>query len=289
MAQQVRNFLQWLCALVVGAWITLFSQPASAQTLQSQLLDDARDGELDRFDFISAALIASGVEELSELDAWRQAYATVQDQIAFEDLERLASQERLVALHRALHEKVLTGSYQREASDVRSALWGGNFNCLSATAIYLDLCEAAGEPVEIWLLPGHVCLRAENLDRGFLEPGAATWRVFSERDRDCKGRQLTTVELIGKFYYNRGVQLLERQQFAAGVGFLEMSLGFDPTDKDARENLVAGLNNWAVKEYRLRRYDRAAELIERGLQVAPDFAPLIANERLVGTTLGRNR
>jgi len=114
-----------------------------------------------------------------------------------------------------------------------------------------------------------------------------TWRVFSDRDKDPKCRQLTPVELVGKFYYNRGVQFLERQQFGAGVGLLEMSLRFDPSDRDARENLVAGLNNWAVKEYRLRRYDRAGDLIQRGLDVAPDFSPLIANQRLVRTTLER--
>src|SRR5438445_396476 len=58
-----------VCALV------LIASAGLAQSLDEQLLADARDGTLDDFDFISAALIASGVADPCELYHWQWQYA----------------------------------------------------------------------------------------------------------------------------------------------------------------------------------------------------------------------
>jgi tetratricopeptide (TPR) repeat protein len=96
-------------------------------------------------------------------------------------------------------------------------------------------------------------------------------------------RQLTPVELLGKFYYNRGVELLKERQFGEGIELLNIGLMLDPADGDARANVVAGLNNWAVDLLRSGRYDDAASRIEQGLEIDPSFAPLVANRRFLHT------
>jgi hypothetical protein len=190
--------------------------------------------------------------------------------------------------------------YQATATDLRTALSRGDFNCLSALALYLDLCQAAGLELEIWLLPGHVCLRCPESDLGWIEPGVQQprrilqlnpgkkppirdggARVPSRPTISDQARQITQVELLGKFYYNRGVLRLRERQFADGLALLQTGLRLDSADRDARENLLAGINNWAVEQCRAKHYSRASELIEQGLTLDAAFAPLIANQRLV--------
>src|SRR5439155_10115442 len=137
--------------------------------------------------------------------------------------------------------------------------------------------------MKIWLERGHVFFISTDEDgtTKSIEPGAR-WK---SRRSTHRGRHITPVELLGKFYYNRGVQALMNGQFAVGLDLLQTSLLFDPADCDARANLVAGLNNWAAEHCRARRYGEAMPLVEQGLLLDPYFAPLIANERLIRAKL----
>jgi tetratricopeptide (TPR) repeat protein len=251
--------------------------PVQAQPLDTRLFADAADGELDEHDFISAALIASGVTDDCGLAQWQSIYGELRS-AALASLKGSSLKERLAATKLALHERILVGRYRASASDLRTTIARGDYNCLTALVIHWDLCNHVGLSLEICSQPGHVNLRlVEGIE---IEPSAG-WRLADSASRACESRRLTPIELLGKFYYNRGVEQLRAGQFAEGLALLETSLQLDPADADARENLLAGLNNWAVEHCRQRRYDLAAPLIERGLSMEPAFAPLVANERLV--------
>jgi tetratricopeptide (TPR) repeat protein len=280
----VFNSPRW-CALALSGLLLLGSS-ALGESLSDRLLADARDGRLDQLDFVEAALIAGGASDECELNGWLNSYAERRGRL-LRDLSVSAASERLAAIHAALHRHVLTGEYRLAASDLRLAISAGDYNCLSSLALYLDLCRAADLELEIWLVRGHVFLRA-NTEAGsaVVEPGSPQWSGRSVVRR-TSARQITPVELLGKFYYNRGVELLRDRQYAEGIELLKVSLALDPADDDARANLVAGLNNWAVEHCRADRYDAAAALIGQGLSLDPDFAPLVANEQLVRAKLGR--
>jgi len=262
--------LSLCCALLLSA-------PAVADSLDARLLADGADGELNEHEFISAALIASGVADGCELAQWQRAYAELQT-AALENAQGGSTSERLAAIQSALHERILIGRYVASASDLRTTIARGDYNCLSALAIHWDLCSRAGLPLEIHSQTGHVSL--SSADGSAIEPGARHSFVRS-RSNGSALRRLTPVELLGKFYYNRGVEELRSGRFSAGLALLQTSLQLDPADADARENLLAGFNNWAVEHCRQQRYDLAAPLIEQGLSLEPAFAPLVANERLV--------
>jgi hypothetical protein len=100
-------------------------------------------------------------------------------------------------------------------------------------------------------------------------------------------RLLTPLELLGKFYYNRGVAQLSRQEFAEGLALVTYSIRLDPQDRDARMNFVAGINNWAAAHCAAGPYQRAVSLIDVGLRIDPHFAPLLANQQLVRDKLKR--
>src|ERR1044072_2105182 len=116
-----------------------------AQSLSDMLLKDVADGRLDQFDFFTAALIAGGVDEPAELTKCRDDYRQRRGEL----LARLPH-KRLEAIHAAMHLRFLTGGYQHDASDVRRTLARGEYNCLTALVIYVDLCRAAGLDIEIW-------------------------------------------------------------------------------------------------------------------------------------------
>lgn len=274
----------WCCALLAAALAGGEALPA-ADGLSRRLMEDAEDGRLDQFELISAALVAGGVEGERELAAWSALYR-LQRNDALKTVR--GEQGGALAIHRALHERLLAGGYRAEASDLRHALAEGDYNCLSALAIYVDLCEQAGEKCEIWLKRGHVfAVLGDGEQRAILEPGnpVPAWRELPEPVRG--ERRLNTIELLGKFYYNRGVARLEQGEFAAGLAMLEASSQLDPHDADARSNLAAGLNNWAVTMFREQDFAGAASLIERGLAIDAGFAPLLVNQQLVRAKLGR--
>ncbi len=270
----------WRLAAILGG--LLFSLPAqceltSAQSLERRLLLDAADGELDEHDFIAATLIASGVASGEELAKWRRDYESIVAATELPDAGTL--DDRLQAIQTALHERFLIGRYVASASDLRTTIARGDYNCLTALAIHWDLCCRSGLSLEIGAQPGHVhLLLAEGIA---IEPGASRPTGQHQSSVSRASRRLTVPELLGKFYYNRGVEQLRSGQFQAGLALLETSLQLDPADRDARENLAAGFNNWAVEQCRRERYDLAAPLIAQGLAIEPAFAPLVANRRLV--------
>lgn len=276
--------------------LVLLVVPAAADDLVDRLIGDllgkANDGRLEQIDFVGAALIAGGVADECELSGWLDVYSHHRDAL-LGSLPSGPSIARLRAIHDGLHEQIFKGRYDAAASDLRLALAKGDFNCLSALVLFVDLCESADLPMEIWLTRGHVFLRvvcdAEVLE---LEPATPQWNIRMAARRltlsaNRAARRITPIELLGKFFYNRGVELLKDRQFAEGIELLTTSLALDPADVDARANLVAGLNNWAVDHLQSSRYDDAAALIEQGLSLDPAFAPLIANEQVLRAKLGK--
>lgn len=271
--------IRWQCALALGALAFAAAQSAAAD-VADRLLADARDGQLDSIDFFTAALVAGGTTDECELSGWVDAYIERRAQV-LGTLREAPAKRRLQAIHEALHEQILTGHYETTASDPRRALASGEFNCLSALAIYWDLCQAAGIDVQICLVRGHVYLRPAAEGQSLtIEPATPQW-LGTFAPRRAGPRTITPIQLLGKFYYNRGVELLQSRRYAEGIELLAVSLELDGNDADARANLVAGLNNWAVEHLVSGRYDDAAELIEQGLTLDPGFAPLVANQQLV--------
>lgn len=283
MAGLVCRFVACYCALAVAAQ-GANAAPAEIGPLTDRLVADASDGRLDDFDFLAAALVASGVEDECELAGWLDVYSDSRAKIVSNAAH--ASVNVLEALHAAMHEAILTGEYDKTASDLRLALTDGNFNCLSSLAIYIDLCQEAGLTVEIRLARGHVSLAASaEVRRIVMEPGATVWKP-RRANALSQSKRISEVQLLAKFYYNRGVEALKQRQFETGIDLLQTCLAIDPADPDARANLVAGFNNWAVEHCRNNRYQAAATVISLGRAIDPLFGPLVANERLVRAKLG---
>ncbi len=258
---------------------------AQAATPERKLLLDCADGKLDEHMPLAAGLIASGVENEAELNRWLEMYEPVRQAI-LAGVPAGTAIERLRAIHTDAHRFVLTGYYKSTTSDIRTTIENGDFNCLTSLLVYWDLCQAAGIEVQAQLVYGHIFLSctAAGGQTQAIEPGSPRWlnRPLSEISGS---RPLSWTEVLAKCYYNRGLECLHAQQYAAGIDLLRTSLTLDAADADARLNLAAGLNNWAVEQCRQQRYGSAAALIDQGLTLDPASAPLIANQQLVRARL----
>jgi len=254
--------------------------------LAAHLLADARCGRLANHDLISACLIAGGLSA-SELAARQEPIDAALDQAIAALDEPSGLQHRAQQLHSALHQHLLTGSYDRQASDLSRTFATGDYNCLTATALYVELCNRAGVSCHVFAQPGHVfCVVGTPAIR--VEPASRQSPSASIVASAPQSRQITPIQLAARFAYNRGVQSLERRQFEIGINSLRLACQLDPDDSDARANLLAGLNNWAVSLAE-EQPAAAAALIARGLAIDPHYTPLVANERYVAERLGAAR
>jgi tetratricopeptide (TPR) repeat protein len=262
---------------------------AGAQPLDQRLLADAGDGRLDALDFPTSCLVAGGTSDRNQLAELRSRWADLCLQADRADLRDMPALERAKALHAWLHAEILVGRYCETASDPRQALLAGDYNCLSAAAIYWDLCDQAGIELEIWSRPGHVYLCHPESGE-FIEPASRQWRssppASEAAQAQAPARRITPLALVGKFYYNRGLTLLQQGQHAAGLACIRASLRLDPADREARGNLLAGLNNWAAALCEQQRFTEARLLIDQGLAIDNRFPPLVANARYVQANAG---
>lgn len=276
-----RAFIAALCLLAI---LPLGAGAADQHYLAAQLVADARGDRLADHECITGCLIAGGVSDAADLAAHLSAIDRALEQ-ALASLPPMESdQDRAARLHEALHRHVLTGRYDRHASDLSQTLSTGDYNCLRATALYWELCRRAGVQCQIIAQSGHVyCLVGSPGVR--VEAASRQYSPTSEVPDSPAAQRITPTQLAARFTYNRGIELLQRRQFEPGVAALRLACQLDPEDADAQANLLAGLNNWAVA-LADDQPAAAAALIARGLAIDPDYAPLVANRRYVAERIG---
>ncbi len=141
----------WLVALPV------FADPVDlshASELERQLFADARDGTLDDFSMIDAALIASGLPDGEALALYRKKYRSL-----LSGARRIANREetdyaRARSVFVYLHKKILQ-TYGLHSVDMVGVFSRGDYNCVSATVLYNALLEDMN--IESWgvLVPSH--------------------------------------------------------------------------------------------------------------------------------------
>jgi hypothetical protein len=252
-------------------------------SLEERMLADAADGRLDVYTPLEAALIAGGVSEESELSRVVRSLHALADEAPPRPDGSLRSQAQ--DMHDLLHGAVLTGAYNDDTADVRSTLTGGDYNCLTATILYIELCRRRGLAAFAVSLPGHVYSRVESRVSGSAESvdvqttyrdwfrSASVWET-----QKPAGRCLKPTELIAKLYYNRGVRRHRQQRYAESVASLRTACSLDAEDAAARDNLLAAINNWALAECAAGRYRRAGELLAEGIRADATFKAFAEND-----------
>lgn len=262
-----------------------------------RLFADAADGRWDEHSLLRAALIASGVNDARSLNGYQDQMAALTAELRKSIPRRDDSDRRTArAVFEFMHDRILTGGYQLDCTDLRLALDQGRFNCVSASVLFNCLAENFGLSAAGLEIPGHamsrLVLAEETLD---VETTCPEWfRLIDEPRRQAvmvektlgaetagrspgPARVVSPVELVATIYYNRGVDFLSQERFAEAISANAKALRLDRASETARGNLLATLNNWAIALAAEERYVEAAQRLDRGFALDPTYATFQAN------------
>lgn len=257
---------------------------------EAELLADASDGRLDQFSLLDASLLASGVHDEAEFALAHRRLDALWLEVGEPLIAKLSPDDQVKAIFSATHRLILTGKYKAECTEVQRTLESGDYNCVTATILYLELCRRHGLEGTAIAVPGHVYCRWQGDDvqttckEWFdVREGRATSAVANAIAKQlaaqtAKPRELTNVQLLGKVYYNRGVSRLEQHDYAAAIALLKTSLQLDPNDEPARNNLLAAHNNWALQLCDQGDYTAAAAKLADGRAIDSQYVPLQTND-----------
>ena len=245
---------------------------------ESRLLADAADGTLDHQSLLRAALIAGGEEDHGKLNLWQDRFEALCAPLE----QRHAQGETLQAetLFGFLHSQILTGDYVAAVTTVPTTLQTGDYNCLTATTLLIALGDRYSVPLEAVSTSGHIYCRYVGESPFEIETTNPDWSKARSTsvNRYAAARGINRVQVVAKIYYNRGLEQLAQKKFAAAIPILQRSLQLDPEDADARENLLAGMNNWALFLADGERFAEAAERIRAGQLIDANYQPFVANQ-----------
>ena len=269
--------------------------------LERDLFDQIHDGRFGKFSLLQAGLIAGGVDSRNELQTYCKRFDQLVQSLRQSGDVRGTPRERAQAVLVFLHQTVLQGGYNLQASDLRQALDHGRFNCVTASLLFNCLAQRFGLKAVGLEIPGHAMSRLElpqeTLDiettcpRWFTriekrngesvppsggpvptEHEAAVRAELADRApiRDAaRGpqplRQISEVELVATIYYNLGVDRLAEKRFADAAAANAKAVRLDPENATAKGNFLATINNWAIDLCRSGEYEKAAELLRLGL------------------------
>jgi tetratricopeptide (TPR) repeat protein len=192
-----------------------------------------------------------------------------------------SARDRAATVLALLHREVLTGDFDPTCSSVAATLDSGRYNCVTTTILFVTLAEAIELPTSITHAPGHVRVRIEGTSPLELEPTCAHW--FAQTDPQLlptrePTRVISFPALLGKLYYNRGIEALEARQFPDAIAAFEHSRTLDPMDATAQQNLLAALNNGALALCDERQFEAASRWLRKAEQIDPNYPPLAAND-----------
>jgi tetratricopeptide (TPR) repeat protein len=257
--------------------------PQSLSLPETKLMADAADGTLDDHSLLTGALLASGLTDETELARYQHRFDQLTEVLSAELAEISDPEARALKVHEFLHRRVL-GNYRTDATDVRGALAGSEYNCVSASVLYVALAKATQISARAVQLPEHVCCQVTLPDRTLLiettsrNPAAAPPGLTSKGRRAAiSPRPLNDAMLLATVYYNRGVTSFDTGNLAAAIEFNQLACLLDPVCRPARENLLAAINNRVVQLAQAESRTEALELIDHGLAIDPQYRPFLVN------------
>lgn len=246
-------------------------QPQPGSELENQLWLDSQDGQLQDFSLMQASLVASGVSSRDELGRYERLfetrYKTMSQVLATKSPTKLPAES--YAAFRSLY---CFGDYDLSCSSTARMLKTGDYNCVSATVLYLELTRRLKLHSVACAVPSHVKARLLHPQPIDVETTSTKW-LGEGREPTSKAseREITDVSLLGKIYYNRASAAIDRRDFAAAARYLQLACQWDPADTAARDNRSAAMNNWAIELSRQGHNSQAKQVLSQGLELDPSY------------------
>jgi len=263
-------------------------QPAGSGTLESRLVEDIADFELDDFSHQEAAFILSGVgdqDTLAQCLAWYGRILDGAKALITDFSDRVGSAK--IVFH-FLHAQWLR-NYRLEATTLLDIIRGKTYNCVSATILYNLICGDMGWSTEAFETSTHVYtlfndftqdIMVENTSPiGFniiqnLEaysrmlaqyyPVNQAYRIGLNNlylYEQTRGRLIDNTELLGLLAYNQAYFARKEGRFERAYELVILAQNFN---RDSRSNQKFELNlyrEWSQKLFEAGRYGEAFQIL----------------------------
>ncbi len=266
-----------------AAWQAWDSEPLLPQ--EYPLFADAQAHRPIQQGLLSAALVAGGTSDSASIARYQGVLEHYCRQFRPQLDDSQPPARRAARLFELMHAQILTAGYQEDMTDLAATFDSGRYNCVSSCVLFNCLAQRCGLQVGAVEYPSHVCsLLQIGQQRLAIENTCPTWFRSAELKNTTltdgalsAGRQVDTQQLAAIVYYNRGIDLLGRQQFSAAISANLRALRLDPASPTAASNLLAAVNNWSLALCDAGQFAEASQLLRRARGLAPDHEPFRAN------------
>lgn len=269
--------------------------------IESDMIQDAKDNRFDRYTLFEAALIAAGNTDVARLEEYKQQYNNRVYQLAQLIPQNATELQKARIILEYLHREMFR-EYLLESSNIGMIFDSGIYNCVTGATLFNSLARRFGVRAVALELPGHAMSRIylsdgtyydvettcavwfqlqdypgkqEQVIAKMLEAGAASQVV----DAPVVRRPINDVELVAKLYYNRGVEALNKENYADAMRCNAKALVLDSKSATAKGNFLATLNNWAINESKDAHYDYAMRILRQGMKIDPSY-PIFKNNHV---------
>ena len=284
------------------------TDPLVLSSAERQLFLDLDDGHLDEISLLDAALVACGTADAFTLERCQSVYASVLTDVQTQAASDSTTLERVETIHRTLHERLLRGGYDANATDLAETLRTGVYNCASATVLWIALANELNINAHAVEMPGHVRVVVQcDVDFDEIEVTCPRWPeaahrwepsppgrgqgegaavairsrstltpALSQKETENE-RRIAAPGLLAMIYYNRGIDAFNDRRYADAVALNRKALLLDAENKSARGNLLASINNWALALADAGQFDAAETLLAAGRKFDPNHAAFAHN------------
>lgn len=270
----------------------------SLTEVEQDIFERAKTETLGTHDLEEIALLASGIVEQSERDAYRTRLDGIEARIRAELDEDAAPFVLGEDLLDWLHENAFSNGYRSRQTDVSTVLDQGLFNCVSSAALYNMLGWRLGLDLRTIEVPDHAfSILYDGVDHVDVETttrrGFAPAREQIKEFRDLTGfnyipqsnkdlrREIDRNGMAALIYYNHGVEFHRDGKYREALlaNFRAMSL--DPEFSSAVTNALAALSGWSRSLGQASEWEQAIAVSALGRRLSPDDEILASNQRAV--------
>ena len=239
--------------------------------LERDMLNDSASGRWERWDIVSASLVAEGMTDPDKIARYQAKIDAIVRNLR-KQTASLPQTEWPQVIFETLHRDLLTGKYDITCTDLAQSLDTGRFNCVSATVLFHTLAQRMGLDVCGLEMRGHALSRVrvggESVD---LETTCAEW--FRIRNNEKSPKQLTLSEQQQR-KYDTADRAASRNASDPGVADEAPMLRPGNVPRSLREvndvQLVATIYyNQGVDDLTSNRFGRAILMNVKALQLDP--------------------
>jgi tetratricopeptide (TPR) repeat protein len=268
----------------------LDAEVAKLSSAEAALIDDARDGSLDRHTLGTSCLVAGGLTDAKAMLHICAKLNRLEKEARAKISLSKAPAERATALLKFLHEGPMKGGFRAEQTDIHVVLETGEFNCVSSAALYTIVGRRIGLNVQAVEVPEHMFVLLADGDRkidveatdpnGF-DPDpkfrASAIKGFPGAYGTLTRRVLNEPGLASVVAFNHAVALAKNKKFANAVRADLIALALDSTNPQAHRNVTAHVINWSAALIEAGTFSEAADVLSFGRELSPRETALVRN------------